>query len=171
MGDILLLLHESCGIASVEPRYIEMVYNILEDKSNPGLLRGKSIKALKGVNHKDALKIIEDILNNHIDEEPYLVRCAIFSLSDYKISGSITLISKVLYETTNEEVFNTAAYTLGLFKTEEIIKPLIDNLNKFNSKLCYYSLEDNKEMLLNSVKSKNEYSEYSKQALKLLGLN
>ena len=104
--------------------------HLLEDVQTQESVRLYSLKAIRSLHIVEFAPPLFQQLSIDLSANPLIARSIMVTLGEWQYEPILEFTIEVLNTTNNQELFNSAAYTLGLFQTESIIEPLVTNIEE-----------------------------------------
>lgn len=148
--------------------------DLFYDATTPDKVKGNTLTAMRRSNNPHLLDAINSVIDNHEQKEPLLVRHAVVSAGKSGQYNDTNKIKDIAKSTLDPEVYASSVYALGLLRTEESLKAVLEVYGKHNnSDIGNGALTMNQKLILNMLDN-NQSKENILDAIKaseLIGLH
>lgn len=153
---IFLFLEKSVIDNTVGTEYGTQLLSFLQDENESMYVRNVSASGLAEIQDKRAVPVLLEMLQEREKFPEEMQRSIVGALGVLRDKRALLPLAEVIRCTPFRQVYGTAAYSLGLIGTSDIIHPLVQNISRFDTGSCKNALKRNEDLLLAIVKGDND---------------
>ncbi|MGZ7442676.1 hypothetical protein [Paenibacillus sp. TH7-28] len=132
---------------------------IYDDLSEPDGVRAASITAMRRLNDPNFEVVLTSLSQSENMNDPLLRNFVTSAAKVGELHNYIEVVSKILNETEDEQVFESTIYALGIDGSEDAVNLLVEHQGKFKGnaeEVGKYSLLQNLGIISSMLKSQND---------------
>lgn len=155
--------------------FCDLLLQLIQDKNEAPLVLARAAEHLGEMEDRRVIEPLLQIMANWEDYDQMVIKYASWTLGKFKEERAIPAMSQILAKTSDKDTFIFVAQGLGYIGSSKVVKPLVENKDRFGSEghdTCKLALKRMKPLLTEIANGKAEGPvELSKEALRFVGSN
>lgn len=153
---IFLFLEKVVIDNTVRAEYGSQLLTFLQDENESMYVRNVSASGLAEIQDKRSVPVLLEMLQEREQFSKEMQRSIVGALGVLRDKRALLPLAEVMRSTPFRQVYGTAAYSLGLIGTSDIIQPLVESISRFDTGSCKNALKRNEDLLLAIVKGEKD---------------